>query len=376
MIPQSYQDIITLISSFINKKEPSFDHELDYKEIYGFAKAHSLLSFVARSLENYPKFNEADERIKAAFKNANLTSVRKSLSFDAERESILKELDAQKISYVPLKGIILNRMYPEPGLREFADNDIYYDAKNLKKVKKIFLGRGYSGDSIGKGVHDSYKKKPFFNFEMHRMIFPKKEGFKNICSYFENINSLVVKDNENTDSFAYHFKDEDFYLHLIGHAFKHFDASGNGLRFPLDLYFFLSEKGDSLDWDFINGKLKDFSLLEFEEDIRALSFALFGDEKKELNGRQRDMLSYILGCGVYGNIDNSVNRWMKKHNHSKIGYIWHRLWLGWDVMKENYPFFIYTIIFIPLLLVYRAFKGIFSKRGRAEIKAMAKDKKE
>ena len=375
MIDKNYQTIINIISSVLNGTPLTIDNDIDIKSIYRLAKAHSLLSIVTSGLEPTEFFKTLPENVQNAFLVHKMACIRKSISFDCERAQILQKMDELHISYLPLKGVITNKLYPEPGMREFADNDIWYDKAYQKQVIQIFKDRGYEVESVNKCHHDAFTKKPFYNFEMHRTLIDNEPALRRLSDYYDNnLKTLMILDDGS--DYAHHLNDNDFYVYQIVHGYKHFVHSGNGLRFVMDIYRYNQLKGESLDWDYIKGELSKMDLVEFEKKIRDLSIAVFTNAT--LTEEQDNMLNYILGSGTYGTVENSVHNKMEEAKGSRIKFIWHRLYPGWQWCKKYHPFFACTFIFIPLLIIGRIFKALFVKRDKAfkELELSKKNEKD
>ena len=138
-----------------------------------------------------------------------------------------------------------------------------------------------------------------------------------------------------------------------------------GLRTVLDVYLYVSNLQDKLDFDYIEEQLKKLDAYDFEQTFRSLAFKMFGENAKEgnvaadelqdsfdakeqdilrgsfdakeqnkwwgtldakeqdkwwgtldakeqdkwwgsLDAKEQEMLSYILDAGTYGNLENSV----------------------------------------------------------------------
>ena len=166
---------------------------------------------------------------------------------DVERTAISEELEKNGIWYLPLKGSILKDLYPENGMREMADNDVLYDSTKQQKVKELMLSMGYAAESVGKHHHDTYMKPPVLNFELHTVLFGANSG--SLYAYYREPQRLMIQDEGK--KFGYHMSDEDFYVYVTAHEYKHFSSGGTGIRNLLDCYVFVKTKGDSLDWDHI-----------------------------------------------------------------------------------------------------------------------------
>ena len=84
----------------------------------------------AESLPNAPIGADADAM--AGWKAGYVHIVRQTLLFAMEREKILSFFDRSGIWYAPMKGIILQNLYPQIGMRQIVDNDILFDGAYRK----------------------------------------------------------------------------------------------------------------------------------------------------------------------------------------------------------------------------------------------------
>ena len=151
---------------------------------------------------------------------------------------------------------------------------------------------------------------------------------------------------------------------MTAHEFKHFIRGGTGLRSLLDTYVVL-KRFNALDWDYIEKETRKLGIENFEKKNRALAERLFGEGKVE----EDEMLSYMLGSGVYGNMDNLVNNRLTLSG-SKWKYIWKRIFLPLSTVKKAYPLFYRHRILLPFLPLYRLY--LMKKRGRSTLKAELK----
>lgn len=154
---------------------------------------------------------------------------------DIERERLFARLDEEKIWYVPLKGCVLQDFYPTYGMRQMSDNDILFDASRDLEVKSIMESIGFVNIHFGLMNHDVYHKDPECNFELHRCLFDESYEPR-LYEYYKDVDQLLVSDCDGTE--ARHFRDEDFYIYLISHEYKHFSTAGTGIRSLLDTFVF------------------------------------------------------------------------------------------------------------------------------------------
>lgn len=379
---------------------------------YYIAKKHNLVSLMAQAMEKMGF--ESDSDIWKRWLKEKNQLIYKSVLMDVEREAIQNFFEENNIWYMLLKGMVIRKYYPAPELREMADNDILFDNKYSKEVYDFMTARGYKSDDYNKGYHDEYLKPPAYNFEMHRQLVSSKERPK-WYEYYKDVKSILINDANGKNQF--YFSDNDFYVYFIVHTYKHFLNSGMGLRTVLDVYLYLNNLQDKLDFDYIEEQLKKLDAYDFEQTFRSLAFKMFGENAKEGNAaadelqdsfedkeqnmlresfdakkqdklcgsfdakeqdkwwnsfddKEHDMLSYILDAGTYGNLENSVAHKMgytkgeKKKASDKAKYIFRRLFPSMDTIEEFFPFFYKHKWAIPFLYIYRIGKIPFTRRKK------------
>lgn len=352
--------------------------------IYYIAKKHNLVSIMAQAMEKLGF--ESDSDIWKRWLKEKNQLIYKSVLMDVEREAIQDFFEKNNIWYMLLKGMVIRKYYPAPELREMADNDILFDNKYSKEVYEFMTARGYKSDDYNKGYHDEYLKPPAYNFEMHRQLVSSKERPK-WYEYYKDVKSILIKDtNENRETAAnsesnntsnqFYFSDNDFYVYFIVHTYKHFLNSGMGLRTVLDVYLYVSNLQEKLDFDYIEEQLKKLDAYDFEQTFRSIAFKMFDENLEDrkwwdlFDVKEQEMLSYILDAGTYGNLENRVAHKMgytkgeKKKTSDKAKYIFRRLFPSMDTIEEFFPFFYKHKWAIPFLYIYRIGKSPFTRRKK------------
>lgn len=360
-------DYIHLLSSYLNNEKLD-DMDIDDKRLSFYiklSKFHSLSALLYKAIvDTGIKINkEYLPRLEEAY----LSNVRKIVLFDKERNELYKYLNDNKIDYLPLKGIIIKDYYPDPATREFADNDILFNPKGTKLVKKFFLSHGYKVEAYRRTNHDVYVKKPFYNFEMHRELFVYSKEKEKIYSYFEHclFNSPV------RHYFEHFLKQEDFYVYFTSHAYKHFNSSGVGFRTLIDFYLFY--KNNKLNLEYINNELSKLDIKDFSNKMLNLSLKIF--DGKNLNTEESGMFLYIASSGTQGTVNQEVEKGISKKG--KTGYIFSRLFPSTDYYKTTYPWAYKYKILIPIPWFLRLCRGLFKhhKKTIQELKEVRKHKK-
>ena len=340
---QLKQDLIYLLACAIHGVIPDKARTaaIDLDQLFRFCKWHSLRGIVHLALKS------AGIKDKT-FEDAYNKVVRKNVMLDIERNAILDDFEQHGIWYLPLKGSILKEYYPENGMREMADNDVLYDSSRQSEVKDIMLGKGYTAESVGKDHHDIYIKHPVLNFELHTSLF--EEDIKSLYNYYLDTRRLMKPDDGK--KYGYHFSDEDFYVYVTAHEYKHFKIAGVGIRNLLDCYVFMKNKGESLDWDYIKEQCRQLEMDDFEEKRRLLAMKLFSSAKLPvLNDTEQELLRMYLDYGTYGTVEKQMSNMMPEK--TKFRNILRNMFPTPEYMKISVGFVKKYPFLYPLGIVYR-----------------------
>lgn len=370
------QALLYLMRCALQSLSPKPIDGLDYEALYKLSAFHSVAAMAAMALESGGLLTESyasPECIKK-WKDAKVKAIRKNVLLDTEREQIFQYFEEQGIWYLPLKGSVLKDLYPRMGMRQMADNDILFDPAFQRQVKAYMESRGYETVSFGIGSHDVYEKPPVYNFEMHTALF-NEYLFEEWAGYYENVKPRLKKDEAN--GFGYHFSDEDYYVYLLTHGYKHYSGSGTGIRFLADIYVFVREKKAVLNWDYISGELRTLNLYEFEAATRELAENLFARDGNALADEKGELLSYLMGAGAYGTVENRISRELGQTGQSdstvtgwkKFQYLWKRAFPDKKFMQAYSPFCRKHTWAIPFFWIYRLLRAAVLKRKkiRAEL---------
>ena len=359
-----YFDLLYLLSCAANsqKADKSKIDTMDLDALYALCKEHSISALVSSVLlehirekrEWYTKWSE--EQMKALYRDMN---------FATERAKILAFLEKNGIWYMPMKGIVLKDYYPQPELREFADNDILIDASRAGDVREFMLKNGYRAKEGDSGHVDEYEKEPCFNFEMHRALYHTNNPV--FYDYYKDVKNRLLKDDGNR--FGYHFSDEDFYVFMVSHAYRHYRDNGVGIRSLSDIYVYNKALGETLDYGYIEEQLANIDSLDFEKQMRDLARKAFGDSNPAFSEVEEKVLLYYFGSGTFGTEEQAAINHMKhltgEADFSASGRrkYWLKRLFDLEQYKQDFPRAYKTKILIPFLIVYRALRGL-TKVGR------------
>ena len=363
---QSAYYLIYLIRCVLTGKQPSKQRleKIDTQKLIEVAREHSLSAVCAYAL------NAAGIK-DAAFEEDKNKSIRKVILLDAQRMQIFAMLEQAGIWYLPLKGVFLKEYYPMIGMRQMADNDVLFDMSRRGDVRKIMNELGFTLNAE-REVVDEYLKEPVYNFEMHGELFM---GYQvgELADYFRGIPGRMIKDDEN--EYGYHLSDEDFYLFMIAHEYKHYKLGGTGIRSLVDTFVFINKFGSSLDWEYISSELDKMGIRDYERRNYDLSMKLFGAVK--LSAEEKKMLDYYIFSGTYGKAENLLDNRINEKD-SKAKYILGRLATSTDRLKAANPILYKHKMLIPFYVVKRYISLFTTKRKKVikELKYLFKKKKD
>ncbi len=336
---------------------------MDLERVFQLAERHSLSACVGMALES------AGWR-EARSSRAVASALRRAALFEEAWTQVRRQLEASGIWYLPLKGLVLKDFYPKYGMREMSDHDVLHDPSRAPEVRTVMESLGFSfGQDAGQKIRDHYFKPPVCNFEMHWALFGA--GRETLAEYYRDVKSRLLP-NEGS-RYGFRFRDEDFYIFIIAHEYKHYSGGGTGLRSLLDTYVFLRRKGETLDWPYIAGELEKLGLADFEARNRSLSRRLFDGDP--LSEPEQEMLDYILSSGTYGTFSHRVENRVK--NKGKLLYLLDRFLVPvsrknerYEAFAGAYPFFYAHKLLLPFLPFYRAFRAVKTGKLQAEVKAV------
>lgn len=358
-IPRAWTDLILLICAATRGEKAKI---VEYGKAFALARRHCVASLAFRAVDK----DDCPPEIYEKWSGIADRELSRDIVFDAEREAIFAELDKENIKHIALKGIVIKSLYPERGMREYADNDVLCEPSSADRINEIMTSRGYEA-TLGP-VHDSYHKKPFFNFEMHKALFLKNSPY---YPAFEHVWERVEKVGDGAE---YKMAVADFYLYFVAHFAKHFSGYGTGVRYFCDIYLIKRKMLAQADANEISALLEKAGLAEFEKKASDLSEKMFlAPETLTF-----DDLNYIIECGTYGSFQNHVKNGVRKNGKAK--YFLSRLFLPYETMRVKYPILKKAPVLLPFCEIMRHVEAVFDKekrlRAKKEMKLIKEQKKQ
>lgn len=364
MNQSTIQKFFSLLGSAIFEDVPGDNEIISIKEdelisMIALAKKHDLLHLFALGLDQ----NKLLENCQVVSQKDIMKAIYRYEQLNYELGNLCKSLEESKIDFMPLKGSVIRKYYPNPWMRTSCDIDILVHERDLEKATEYLLENlGYVFD--GKGAHDvSLFLEKRLHLELHYTLIGDGVA-KSSCKVLKEVwkSSFLRKGKEHWHEMT----DEMFYFYHIAHMAKHFEEGGCGIRPFIDLW--ILDNIEKKDQDKRNELLKQGALLKFSEVARQLSKVWFDNaEHTEIT---EQMEQYILRGGVYGTNENRITVQQQKKG-GRIKYILSKIFIPYDVIKFHYPILQKHIWLTPFMEIRRWFKLIFcghAKRTLNEFK--------
>ncbi len=363
--------LLYLMGCALNGTVPLPDALADVDEgaTLALANRHSVDALVAAAVLRMPGRHDA-------WQGAYDGSVFRLVTMDVEREEVFAGLDALGLDYVPLKGIVLAGLYPDPAMRQMADNDILFrcpDHAARLAVREFMEGRGYTTQYFEKGNEDVYLKLPVCNFELHVEMFPKGP-VDSAVEYYANVWDRVTCNGGH----AYSLSPTDHYVYMVAHMFKHYVQGGCGLRTLSDVYVLTwlhGEFQDAIDHTVASRELGRMGMAKFERDMRLLAKALLAPDVcpaevlSSFSAHEREVLAYLLGSGTYGTLEhmyaNALQETVGDTREEKLArYVARRLFPSpGQIYSQNAAIDRHRWL-LPLFYPYRLVRGVVAHREK------------
>ena len=329
-------------------------------EVYKLSKAHDVAHLVGDALnksgvfENLPADLDENERaaiskVKEKFEEQIFTAVYRYENINYELEQICKTLEEAKIPFIPLKGSVIRKYYPEPWMRTSCDIDILVkekDADNAAEYLQTQLQYGVDR----KGQHDvSMFTASNVHVELHfKLLDSDFKQVKDLIDVWSGDEISLLSDSE------YQMSKELFLLYHIYHMAKHFVHGGCGLKPFIDLWIIKNKVG--FDEKKAQKIMQESGLLAFFERSTDLVNVWFED--KEHSEITQEMEDYILQGGVYGTLKQNLAMSQNKKG-GKFRHLMSRIFLSYKDMAVYYPSLKKCPILFPFYQVRRWCRILF-----------------
>ena len=287
-------------------------------EVCNLANSHDLLHLVSHAISSLGVIDEGTPFF-AALEHERLKAIYRAERISNELSALCALFDEENIDYIPLKGSVIRNAYPEPWMRTSSDIDILMREDDAERAAALAVERlGYRND--GKARYDIQLFSPTgLHFELH---FALVEGDPKIDAVLDEVWEHATGGNRKK------LDDGMFVFYHLAHMAKHCLHGGCGVRPILDLW--VLESIAHVDISAAIPLLERSGLKQFYDGATQLCSAWFSG--KEHTPLSSEFSYFLLGAGVYGNLENHVAA-----NSNRLKYTLSLIFPSPESLANTYP---------------------------------------
>lgn len=347
------KDMLGIIGNAVNGTKYAVSEDFDWEKAYDLSIKHQIISPVYYGALADPSFKKC--AVFRAFADANVSCVgisERQIYIASELKKIFIE---NGISFLPIKGIVLKKLYAYPEMRTMSDIDVLIKPEEYDKIRVILKSTGYA-EGI-ESDHELHWKKDDVFIELHNRLIPSYN--EDYYDYYDD-GWRVAKPAGGGE---YCMSDEDFFIYIFTHFAKHYRDSGAGIKYVTDFYLYL-KKHENLDFGYINGELDKLGLSVFYKNVERMMRVWFdGAESDDVTEKLTDK---IFSSGVYGDAANVTLaeglKISKSHKNVKGHKFFTMLFPSLSSMKMIYPVLKKAPALLPVMYVARWFSALFNPK--------------
>ncbi len=281
-----------------------------------------------------------------------------------ELDCVCSVLEKNQIPFLPLKGSVIRKYYPEAWMRTSCDIDVLVHREDLDQAM-VSLMEELQYKEHRRATHDvAFFSPSGVHVELHFDLV--EEGRANrakevLRSVWEDV-SLCEK-----SAYRYEMSDAFFYFYHVAHMAKHFEDGGCGVRPFVDLW--ILDHIEDADVKKRDALLKKADLFTFASAARNLRGVWFDGNKADSLSLQ--MQEYLFHGGVYGSSENRVALHQGRKG-GRLGYLLSRIFVSTSKLKRYYPVLEKHPYLMPVMQVRRWFmlmKPNVAKIAKSEMTA-------
>lgn len=348
--------ILSLIKSAVTGDKVSIPEDFDWKSAVEISVKHHtavLLYYGA-----YNSGIEIPAPYSAALDKYALNSVQYEAKQRYEAEMVYKAFNDGEIDYLPLKGAVMKKYYPQPEMRYMCDIDMLIKQEQYPEIKGIMESLGF--EFVVESNHEYVWKRKYLHIELHKYLIPSYN--KDYYEYYGTGWKLAQKKSQS----EYELGREDFLIYIFTHLAKHYRDSGVGIKNFADIWVYKrAEK--NLDEEYINNELTKLQLQKFYKNSMELLDVWF--EGRKSNDMTDFMTKWIFSSGAYGTVENNnlstalkETKAFKDSGHRQVSLYIRKVFLPLKKMKKRYTVLEKAPYLLPVMWAVRIFDVMFFRR--------------
>ncbi len=355
MAELSKKAVILLVKSALTGERYELPDDIDFNVLYSFALAQNIVPLIYYGMINCKPKGATD--FEEQFFLTTCQCVVLAEQQNSYVEQLMSEFDRQAVRYMPLKGVLLRRLYPQPHMRAMGDCDILIDVGQYDRIRPIMLQLGYTEDT--ESDHELIWHRDSVCIELHKRLIPSYN--KDYYAYFGDGWNRARACGR---GMCYKMSSEDELIYLITHFAKHYRDAGIGIRHLVDIKLYL----DSIQLDnaYLEKQLKTLRLWEFFNNVSKTANVWFSGEQED--DATKRITEVIFSGGAFGtdeahNMSSALKQRKTQKAKSRIARMFNKVFLPYKNMCLLFPFLKKVPCILPFLWVWRIIYTAFNKKG-------------
>ena len=344
----------------LHKEELTPDVLID---LYQLSAKHHLTHMVALALKKAGLLGS--DAVSRSYHQKLMSTMLRHESFDYMLQRIRSIFEEAEIPFIPLKGSVLCKYYPEDWMRTKSDLDILVREQDLKRANNLLKEKlGYKVQK--QNYHDIAMVSPEnILLELHFRLLEHEgnidRALERVWDYAEPIAP---------GRYEYAMTEEFLMFHVYAHMYYHFLQGGCGLRFLVDIY--LMNQQMTFNQDKLETLYKVCKLETFVHYVEKLIAVCFGDEEHDQITAM--MEEYIITGGIFGSFESKIKA-RKTKSKGRNRYLMKRFFMPLHEMQASYPKLEKYPVLYPVYSVKRWMKILNKETAGTALKEMQINKK-
>lgn len=362
MITSQQKGIVTLIKSAVDNQAYSLPEEFNFADAVKIAVRHKIVGLIYYGAVQCG-IDRKCEQMQKLFRLLVSAMTATERQHQAHLQ-VMKAFEENGIEYMPLKGIVLQSLYPKMEMRTMGDADILIRMEQYDAIQNIMTSLGYEFDH--EYYHELAWKRGDIEIELHKSMIP--ETSKDMYAYFGDGWKFARKSADS--AVRYDLSSEECYIHTFAHLTKHYRGAGVGIKHMLDLWVY-RRAYPQMDEQRIDRALEEMGLLKFHRNIMATIDVWFAEGKS--TDITDHITSFIFANGVFGSSKNAKITTLLKASNSagsikkaKRQELWKKIFPSCGAMTDKYPVLRKVPVLLPVMWIVRWFQILVFKSEKVK----------
>lgn len=238
------QLFLTLLNDHLHNRT-SQQQPIDAPALYQLANEHQVSCIIYQQIYHFPQLTG---EIKNFWKRQTIQASAFQTMKTERFLRLYRQLNAQQLKVIVVKGLIVRELYPQPDLRTSNDEDLYVAQEDYAQVKALFLKEKLTIVEEGTDVTTFLDPASGLSIELHTQLFDQSsQAYGRFQHYFDQAfaDAITVSVHQTP---VFTLDPTRHLLFLLMHFIKHFLHGGVGIRQVMDISLFTEHYTAQINW--------------------------------------------------------------------------------------------------------------------------------